>query len=67
MLDRAVVYAPREWMSSGEETRTAFYKAQHKMAVEAQIKLTENCTLEDCVPEFSVERAAGVPGHWNYL
>ena len=67
VLDRAVVYAPKEGMSSGEETRTSFYRSQFRLPVEAQAKLLEDWTLDTCVPEFDVVRAAGVPGHWNYL
>ena len=47
--------------------RTAFYRGQFKLAVEAQAELLEDWTPDDCVPEFNVARAAGVPGHWNYL
>jgi len=63
----AMVYAPREWMASEEQTRTEAYRRQSRIALEEQAKVSRNWTRDAAVPGFDLKRAAGVAGQWNYL
>ena len=63
----AVMYAPRKWMSSDEATRSQFYQNQQKEACHAQIEQFKTWTPEEGVQPFDRVKAAGVPGHWNFI
>ena len=67
IFGEATIYAPRRWISSEETTRTAFYKKQWRDAMDAQKLLLAGWTPGQGVQPFMERRAAGSPGHWNYL
>ena len=67
VFDAAVIYAPTAWVCTDEMTRTKFYEEEFKAACEAQQTAMERWTMETCVPQFDLERAAGCPSHWNYI
>ena len=66
ILDAAVINAPRAWVNSNEAERSQFYKELPMMCCEAQAHVLKTRTPLNRAPAFSILRAAGLPGQWNF-
>ena len=62
-----ILYAPRVWTCDESICQTEFYREQMLGVFDAQVTMLQDATPDTMVPIFSLSRAAGNPGQWNYV
>ena len=60
-------YAPTRWVPAEGVSRSKFFRQQAEECLVAQLEVLDTYTPQQKVPSFDIRKAAGNPGHWNFL